>query len=277
MKKVLFLLLAVLPLLIVGCDKDEDDEPKEEINIIVSSSQIEIYNGIEVTFTANANGGDTKDATFYFDGQSIGSSISQPYTVKHKLKDVEPGNHTVSCIVNSKQGNEFQGETIVSLKLRLGDEYQGGKIFKLSADGKNGLIASMEDFKYLDEIDMEQVRIAWGYGSATLGTDLDNGKANTILMATSAQYPSEAGYHFKNGYNYNGYNDWYIPAYHELELLKTNKSYVGNFSNLTDWNAMYWSSSESNATQAFILNFNALMGNYNEKNRVFKIRPIRQF
>jgi hypothetical protein len=102
-------------LLLGGCSSD-DDVTEEKINVTVSASQTELYNGIEVTFTAKIAGGNTKDATFYFDGQSIGYSTSQPYSVKYQIKDIEPGNHTVSCVVKSRQGNDFQGETTVLLK-----------------------------------------------------------------------------------------------------------------------------------------------------------------
>jgi hypothetical protein len=271
MKKIIVLFAAV-SLLLTGCSGKDN---KEEINVTVSASQTELYNGIEVTLTANVSGGDTKEAVFYFDGQNIGSSIMQPYNIKYKLRDIEPGNHKISCLVMSIKGNDFTGETSVSLKLRLGDEYQGGKIFSLDNSGEHGLIGSIADLSYNGDFGTE-VRFAWG-NETLLATTRNNGKANTTLMANNAQSSGYAGYHFKNGYSYNGYNDWYIPSIDELEILKENKSYVGGFSNATDWQAQYWSSSESDETKAFILNFNALMGNTNDKVKVFKIRPIRQF
>lgn len=276
MKRIILFLAIVLPIVFAGCSKDGGDEPKESINVSVSSNQTDVFNGIELTFTANVVGGDVKETTFYFDGQNIGSSITQPFSVKYKLKDVEPGNHKISCVAKSAKGNDFTGETSISLTLRLGDEYKGGKIFKLNPDGKSGLIGSTEDLSYNGDQSTE-VRFYWGMDGVTVGTTNGNGKANTTLMAANATSPSFAAYHFKNGYSHNGFTDWYIPSIDELEILKENKSYVGNFSNLTDWNAMYWSSSEQSESKAFILNFNALMGNTNEKSRVFKIRPIRQF
>lgn len=275
MEKIKLLVLATI-LCFVGCSKNGDDEPKESINVSVTSNQTNVFNGMELTFTASVLGGDVKETTFYFDGQSIGSSITPPFNLKHKLKDVEPGNHKISCVVKSIKGNDFTGETSISVTLRLGDEYKGGKVFKLNSDGESGLIGSTEDLSYNGDQGAE-VRFYWGMDGVTVGTGNDNGKANTTLMAAKATSPSFAGYHFKNGYNRNGFTDWYIPSIDELEILKENKSYVGNFSNLTDWNAMYWSSSEQSESKAFILNFNALMGNTNEKSRVFKIRPIRQF
>lgn len=258
-----------------GCS-NESNQDQDFTSITVSTSDVNVFNGQEITITARINSGEVNKVTFYFDGTEIGSSIYAPYVKEYILQDVTPGTHKVTCIAETKWGNQIQDETNVSLTLRLGDEYQGGKIFYLEENGKNGLIASKEDLSY-DSDQGTEFRFYWGDPGELLGTSLDNGKENTAIMASKATSLGCAAYHFKNGYEYNGYNDWYIPSYNELELLKENKSYVGNFSNLTDWNAMYWSSSEQSETKAFILNFNALMGNTNNKERVFKIRPIRQF
>lgn len=261
--------------IICGCS-NENNQGQDMTNIALSTSNKDIFNGQKITITANICGGKIKLATFYFDGMEIGSTIYAPYSVEYLLQDVSPGTHKVTCIAETEYGNQIKDETIVFLTLRLGDDYQGGKIFYLEANGENGLIAAKEDLSYNGDQGTE-LRFYWGVPGELVGTSLDNGKENTILMARKATSPGCAAYHFKNGYEYNGYNDWYIPSYNELELLKENKSYVGNFSDLTDWNAMYWSSSEQSESKAFILNFNALMGNTNNKERVFKIRPIRQF
>jgi len=266
------IILATSFLLFISCGSQE---PKENIDIIVSSTDAFIYNGVETKFTSSINGTIT-EVIFYFDGKSIESVISQPYNIKFTPNDVEPGNHKVTCIAKTSKGNSFSAETSVELKLRLGDSYQGGKIYYLDSTGKHGLIASTTDLKYSGDAG-DVVRFCWGY-QTVLGTSNDNGKANTLLMANNSTSTSFAAFHFKSpGYNYNGYSDWYIPSINELQLLKDNKSYVGGFSSATDWQAMYWSSSESTQTYAFILNFNVLMANYDDKAKVFKIRPIRQF
>lgn len=270
---IILIFTTILTIAVSGCANETD---QETTSIVVSTNENIVYNGQKLIITANTSGGEINLATFYFDGVEIGSAIYAPFVIEYTLKDVQPGLHKVTCIAETKQGNKIQHETSISLMLRLGDEYQGGKIFYLDNDGKSGLIAATEDLSYNGEQGTE-VRFYWGVPGELLGTSLDNGKKNTVLMANKASSPGCAAYHFKNGYKYNGYDDWYIPSYDELEMLKENKSYVGNFSNLTDWNAMYWSSSEQSETKAFILNFNALMGNTNNKERVFKIRPIRQF
>lgn len=260
-------------LLFFSCSKSNEDGPND-VKVTVSTSENTIYNGIETTFSANVSQ-DVSEVVFYFDGQNIGSDITAPYTLQYTPKDITPGTHKVTCV--AKLGNNnYSGETTVTMVLRLGDEYQGGKIFYLEASGEHGLIGSTSDLSYSGEFG-EEIRFSWG-AETLLGTTKNNGKENTALMAANAPSSGYAGYHFKNGgYTKNGYSDWYIPSIDELEILKENKAYVGGFSNATDWQAMYWSSSESSETKAYILNFNALMGNTNDKVKVFLIRPIRKF
>lgn len=272
---IMFVFALVLANAFIGCSNESTQE-QDTTNISILIDDVNVFNGQKITITASINGGEVNKVTFYFDGSEIGSSIYAPYIKEYTLQDITPGTHKITCIAETKWGNQIQDETNVFLTLRLGDEYQGGKIFYLDENGENGLIASKEDLSYNGSQGTE-FRFYWGIPGELLGTSLDNGKENTDLMASKATSPGCAAYHFKNGYEYNGYNDWYIPSYNELELLKENKSYVGGFSDLTDWNAMYWSSSEQSETKAFILNFNALMGNTNNKERVFKIRPIRRF
>lgn len=271
MKNFLFCLLAVVAL--VSCSKNSNDE-LNAVTVSVSVNENTIFNGVESTIQAIISQ-DIDEVVFYFDGQSIGSDILKPYSIKYTPKNVTPGSHKITCV--AKLGNDsYNGETSVNAVLRLGDEYQGGKIFYLETSGEHGLIGSTTDLTYNGDFGAE-TRFYWGT-ETIIGTTNDNGKENTELMAANAPSSGYAGFHFKNGgYSQNGYSDWYIPSINELEILKENKSYVGGFSTATDWQAQYWSSSESNQTKAFILNFNALMGNTNDKIKVFKVRPIRKF
>lgn len=270
MKKSILSLFAIL--LLIGCSK-ENSEVSKSITVAVSVDKT-LYNGVETLITA-APTGSVSEVVFYFEGQSIGSSISSPYSVKFTPENIKPGSYTVSCVAKNSN-NTYKGDVSVNVVLRLGDEFEGGKIFYLNSPGDHGLISSKTDLTYSGEFGDETL-FSWG-AESLLGTENSNGKNNTKLMSESAPSSGYAGFLFKNGgFSQNGFSDWYIPSIEELELLKENKKYVGGFSNNTDWEAMYWSSSESNEKEAFILNFNALMGNTNNKTRAFKIRPIRSF
>lgn len=180
-------------LLFIGCSNSNDGP--NDVKVTVSTSENTIYNGIETTFSANVSQ-DVSEVVFYFDGQNIGSDITAPYTLQYTPKDIAPGTHKVTCV--AKLGNnDYSGETTVTMVLRLGDEYQGGKIFYLEASGEHGLIGSTSDLSYSGEFG-EEIRFSWG-AETLLGTTQNNGKENTALMAANAPSSGYAGYHFKNG------------------------------------------------------------------------------
>ncbi len=266
-----FISMLCLVALITGCSKD--NEPELKITVTVSANNI-LHNGVEETFQASTSE-NVDEVIFYFDGQSIGSSISNPYRIKFIPKNISAGSHKIACIAK-KDTKSFNGETTVNVVLRLGDEFQGGKIFHLEATGDHGLIGSLEDMYHQN--DKSDVGFIWGGSGTLLGTDLDNGKTNTTKMARISTSSDYAGYIFKSTYSFNGYNDWYIPSYNELIILSENKEYIGTFTRSdTNWENYYWSSSESNETEAFCLNFFALSGNTSDKGLNKKVRLIRQF
>lgn len=264
------LILFVLVILFNSCSK-KDDSLTENIIVTITSESSVMYNNVEIKFFASVSH-QIKEAKFYLNGQLIGTSLYEPYNVSFTPKDIDAGLHEVKCVVVSNSGNEFDGSKNVEIQLRLGDEFKGGKIFYLDETGKHGLIAATTDMVVGDLISF-----SWGT-TVLIGTDRDNGKENTRKMADNSTVSSHAGYHFKNNYNHNNFNDWYIPAINELIILKENKNYVGGFSNASNWEANYWSSTELSATNAEALHFNVLMGNSYEKNLYhLKVRPIRKF
>jgi hypothetical protein len=209
---------------------------------------------------------------FYVDGLSVASDITPPYEIDWTPVDLSPGKHVISAVATTSENKSSKAEGEFNVILRLGDTFKGGKIFYLDATGKTGLVASIEDLNY-----GSQNSFAWAESGAHLGTDTSNGEENTKKMAASAKNAREAGYHFKPYYEKRGFKDWYIPSLRELEVLKENMNYVGGFPSKSA-DAFYWSSSESTATVAHVLNFIALAGNYQTKSNFhYKIRPIRKF
>ena len=85
----------------------------------------------------------------------------------------------------------------VTPALKIGDPYQGGKIFWLDATGQHGLIAAPND------------QSAKGWSAAQLCNDLVLG----------------------------GYSDWYLPSKDELNKLYLNKTAVGNLASAFYWSS----------------------------------------
>jgi len=249
-------------------------DPAENITVsfVTPTKSSEVYYNVTQIIEVKTSE-DVKKVEIFLDGQSIGSSISSPYKINWMPKDLEPGTHKLTARASSMKNNEFNIDTDVNLKIRLGDDFKGGKVFSVDGSGAHGLIASVDDLR-----DSKGIGYYFIWGDYTLrGTSLDNGAENTKKVATAATYYLEMGYQFKgDGLKLNGFNDWYIPSLRELELLLDHKTNVGGFP-ADSKEATYWSSSESTAKNGFCLNFVALMANYNIKAVGARIRPIRKF
>lgn len=296
MKNVLSVLFFVSVILFAGCsDDDEGNEISLSKSDVVGVWNITAYSNGSNNFQNSPEGNiyihlksdnsynvkfltNNYIGTYTISGNKVIGTTIDPITEYFQFDKLEGKEAEISY--NNSVNDKYKFKAIrseeVAKALRLGDEYQGGKIFYLDESGTSGLIASTEDLSY-DEGFGIQYGFIWG-SDGIIGTNDNNGYENTKKMANIANSEGHAAYAFKNGYSYNGYNDWYIPSYNELELLKENKSYVGNFQNSTvSWSNYYWSSSESDANNALCLNFFALSGNYAEKYLMRKVRPIRKF
>lgn len=268
------ILLTLILFFALSCGKDTpltEDIKTEDIKVSIVTGGT-FYNGVESLISATAVG-EIKSLTFYFDGKSIGAMISGPFEVKFTPKDLAPIEHEIKVIAESQKGNAFTVSKKIKIELRVGDPYQGGRIYYLDGSKEHGLIASTQDLHFGNTN-----TFLWG-PLGKLNTTKDNGQENTRLMAEAAPEDySYLGYYFKFNFEIEGFTDWYIPSVDELELLKTNKSLVGGFTTETGIKALYWSSTDANSDNAFAINVNALMGNsYGKQSRGLRVRPIRKF
>lgn len=129
----------------------------------------------------------------------------------------------------------------------VGDRYQGGYIFYLDGTGHHGLICA----------DIDQGPADWGCQGTDLqgaaGTAVGTGYQNTQDIMAGCPTPGIAA-RVCDDLSLNGYSDWFLPSKDEMSLIYTNLKTqgIGNFSN--SW---YWTSSEYDATSAWVKN----MGN----------------
>jgi len=270
MKKITFLIVSIL--LFTTCDKKQSDNKQTlTCSFTTPTNNTKIYNNVEINLTVTTSRS-VKKVEFYLDGILIGTVITEPYSIKWTPLNIDAGNHKLSCIAIPLEGEDATNEISVLVELKLGDSFKGGKIFFIDETLKHGLIASTTDITLNNNS-----TFFWGSHNLIGASDINSGKNNTTKMATASFSSDYAGYAFKNGYESNGFNDWYIPAQEQLKLLKENQDYVGGFSTQSS-NASYWSSTELSFDKAFALNFAALMGTSVTKGVFsYRIRPIRDF
>ncbi|MFH1860352.1 MAG: DUF1566 domain-containing protein [bacterium] len=154
-----------------------------------------------------------------------------------------------------------------SKKLNIGESYGGGIVFWVGDSGYHGLIAATAD---------QSTGIQWYNGkNTTTNADRDGvvyaGKYNTervIANQCPGKYAAQICADCRGG----GYDDWYLPSKHELNLLYQQKDVVGGFDN-----NFYWSSTEYNSNFAwFQFFFNGGQYLYS-KFAPFYVRAVRVF
>uniref|UniRef100_UPI0040473774 Lcl domain-containing protein n=1 Tax=Algoriphagus sp. TaxID=1872435 RepID=UPI0040473774 len=128
----------------------------------------------------------------------------------------------------------------VTPALKIGDPYQGGKIFWLDGTGQHGLIAAPND----------QSAKGIGWSAAQLCNDLVLGD----------------------------YSDWYLPSKDELNKLYLNRTVVGGFVTIGN-SSHYWSSTEKSAgnSNAWNQHFSDGAQHDHSKNSTFYVRAVRAF
>ena len=153
----------------------------------------------------------------------------------------------------TKNCNEiYNGSSWVGNTHYIGESYGGGIVFYVYDSGQHGLIAATAD---------QGAHIQWYNGTfrytGTTGDGVNAGEMNTsIIVATQISDNQTGNFAAKVCADYSvtiagvTYGDWYLPSKVELNLLYLQKAVVGGFvSNV------YWSSSESSSTNAWLQSF----------------------
>ena len=185
------------------------------------------------------------------------------------------GGFTATCAV-----------TVNPAAVAVGDSYGGGKVayilqpgesngvYNYDANVQHGLIAATADQS--DGIEW----ITGGNTQTTLNgntlTALGKGQANTNAMKAQTGYTGGAA-KVCDDYSVTvdsvTYDDWFLPSKDELNKLHLEKDAIGGFPDTT-----YWSSSEGNATNAWIQYFyNGNQYNYPKYYTYYRVRAVRAF
>jgi hypothetical protein len=152
----------------------------------------------------------------------------------------------LSCSSSSDDAPE---ETILSDCLKIGDSHQGGIIFYIDHTNEHGLIAAMED---------QNSGAIWGCPESTdpiaNQRDIGFGNANTSAIVNNCTEENTAA-KICSELSLNGYDDWFLPTIHELELLYYNRDLVGGFTNTNYSSATESKNTDGNYKYVFTIDF----------------------
>jgi prepilin-type N-terminal cleavage/methylation domain-containing protein len=159
----------------------------------------------------------------------------------------------------------------------IGQAYNGGVIAYIDSSGQHGLISSKNDISYGSYWHNSN-----SGNTGASGTSVGSGNSNTSLIVGlygSENNAAKMSYDYSMEYQlpkpekgFVTYSDWYLPSKEELNLLFSNKDYIGGFTNLC-----YWSSSESSSEKAWARYFISDTQNELNKTSLCAVRVIRSF
>jgi len=165
----------------------------------------------------------------------------------------------------------FQSTIAPPPVIKIGQSYQGGKIFYIDSSKQHGLIAAPYD----QTLAYPNNGIQWYNGSYIVtgagGIAIGTGQANTAAIV-KAQGAGSYAASLCDNLNLGGYTDWYLPSRDELNQLYFNKAVVGGFAS-----GSYWGSSESDDVNAWNQHFGIGNQYYNLKFYTLAVRCIRSF
>jgi hypothetical protein len=152
----------------------------------------------------------------------------------------------------------------------LGQSLNGGLVFFIDDTGEHGLIVAPSDIGYY----------SWGCDTLYVDASSSDGLVNSMIIQSDCNDQINAAIACLT-YEYNGYDDWYLPSADELQILfyfLGPSSLGGNIANLSN-NEVYLSSHQvfSEGVLGFV-NFEDF--NYIDvfpTDELFLVRPIRTF
>jgi hypothetical protein len=171
----------------------------------------------------------------------------------------------------------------------VGEPYQGGVVAHIFQPGQEGYVEGKTTGIIIAPVE-EVFESQWGcQGVAVGGTSTALGAGRTNTERVLAFHDSLPNYYTNptqchpanNGsvaarvtldFNLGGFNDWFMPSLEEMNYLYDNRDLIGGFSTVE-----YWSSCESNATNACVMSFITGEQLSKPKSELRRVRVIRFF
>lgn len=264
----IFLIFLFASLILVsGCKKKSEEPTPTHIAQVPVLSTSAISN-ISAT-KASCGGNITSDAGFTVSARGVCWSTGVTPTIADpKTSDGTGAGSFTSAITGLNLGTTYyirayatnsegtgygSAMSFTTLStLAIGMDYQGGKVAYIFVPGDPGYVAGQQHGLIAAPYDQSD-RATWGCQGTSIvsanGTAIGTGFQNTVYIMSSC---SEAGIAATLCYNLElaGFSDWFLPSKDELFMLYIHQSAIGGFTN-----TYYWSSSETDAGDAWVQYF----------------------
>jgi hypothetical protein len=199
------------------------------------------------------------------------------YIIRNSAPDISIALSGENGILVTGDYPSFTITRTVEQRRHVGEFFGGGIVFYVWDDGQHGLISALQDLS---------AGAGWHTGptSNTAANSFYEGPANTqniISNQGGGNYAARLCAEFAGG----GFTDWYLPSMWELDLLHQN-AFVISHKLAKDGDpgstplmatASYWSSTQFDATLAYMLYFPEGVAYLDLKNVPYRVRAIRQF
>lgn len=174
-------------------------------------------------------------------------------------------------------------------EVTIGEPFGGGVVAHIFEPGEEGFVSGETHGIVIAPVDLV-FEAQWGcQGMSVEGTStkVGFGRKNTELVLAfhdnlpnyytnpTQCHPSNDGSvaaKFTIDFAKDGFNDWFMPSLDEMNYLYKNRDKIGGFSTIE-----YWSSCETNATNACVMSFITGELLSRPKSEVRRVRVIRFF
>ena len=165
--------------------------------------------------------------------------------------------------------------TITTPSVSIGQSYQGGIVAYIFQQGDAGYIAGQTHGIIVTANDIS-TGVVWNlppyiFTGPTLSYLIGTGASNTNQIVNSigvGTYAAQLCFdHIENGYN-----DWFLPTWKEMEKIQFNQALIGGFQPQE-----YWTANNDGPNEAWSTNFITGTSIYHPANDLNIVRPARYF